>query len=335
MTWTNLTFPFASLLTSTQMTQLDDNLDALMNKDAGAPVLTDSYIVQAMLNTGTSSATFTLGHQDLTLSGGRYSFLHRSQATGGNAAKMASVGISANNNANTAVNHGTLGMALRVDGGAGGGTSTLVDNVFINASAPWFVDDVLMPVFGWAWVDNGTGVIEGVCIEDAPTWGYNGPTDAAAKFYKNRLDPRTGVIERVGFKRQKLITVSPQEAADDRAKQAILEAELAAAPIEIEITNDIKNADMASFPHPWADNDLTGKTIVLFEPNDKLTENLAEIHKANTELILNGNPLSDTERIDSLILNDFIRIDNVATRPPNPGKIPPGILVARAKWRVT
>lgn len=37
MAWTNLTFPFGSLLTSTKMTQLYDNFDALATGDASAP----------------------------------------------------------------------------------------------------------------------------------------------------------------------------------------------------------------------------------------------------------------------------------------------------------
>jgi len=49
MAWTNLSFAFGAILTSTQMTQLDDNLDALMSKAAGAPVLANSYIVTAMI----------------------------------------------------------------------------------------------------------------------------------------------------------------------------------------------------------------------------------------------------------------------------------------------
>lgn len=49
MAWTNLTFPFGSVLTSTKMTQLDDNFDAVMAKSPGAPVLANNYIVTAMI----------------------------------------------------------------------------------------------------------------------------------------------------------------------------------------------------------------------------------------------------------------------------------------------
>ena len=44
MAWTNLSFPFGSILTSSKMTQLDDNLDALANGDAGAPQIQTAAI---------------------------------------------------------------------------------------------------------------------------------------------------------------------------------------------------------------------------------------------------------------------------------------------------
>lgn len=39
MPWTDLSFPFGSILTSSKMTQLDDNFEALANADSGAPTI--------------------------------------------------------------------------------------------------------------------------------------------------------------------------------------------------------------------------------------------------------------------------------------------------------
>ena len=44
MAWTDLTFAFGSLLTSTKMTQLDANFDALAAGESGAPTITASAI---------------------------------------------------------------------------------------------------------------------------------------------------------------------------------------------------------------------------------------------------------------------------------------------------
>lgn len=42
MTWTTLSFPYGSTLTSTKITQLYDNITALANADSGAPRVTDA-----------------------------------------------------------------------------------------------------------------------------------------------------------------------------------------------------------------------------------------------------------------------------------------------------
>ncbi len=55
MAWTDLTFPFGSKLTSTKMTQLFNNFQAVTDKDAGAPQLANNYIVNAMITDGTIS----------------------------------------------------------------------------------------------------------------------------------------------------------------------------------------------------------------------------------------------------------------------------------------
>lgn len=52
MTWVDLSgaFSYGSKLTSTQMQNLRDNITAAFNKDSGAPVLANSYVVEAMIN---------------------------------------------------------------------------------------------------------------------------------------------------------------------------------------------------------------------------------------------------------------------------------------------
>lgn len=42
MAWTDLTFSFGAVLTSTQMTQLDDNFDALAAGSSGAPKISNT-----------------------------------------------------------------------------------------------------------------------------------------------------------------------------------------------------------------------------------------------------------------------------------------------------
>lgn len=61
MAWTNLTFAFGSTLTSTKMTQLQDNFTAMATKASGAPAVQASTITeptQAQMEAGTNT---TLG----------------------------------------------------------------------------------------------------------------------------------------------------------------------------------------------------------------------------------------------------------------------------------
>lgn len=48
MTWTNLSFAFGSVLTSTKMTQLFDDITALANGDSGAPSIVEAALASAV-----------------------------------------------------------------------------------------------------------------------------------------------------------------------------------------------------------------------------------------------------------------------------------------------
>lgn len=88
MAWTNLTFAFGSLLTSTKMTQMYDNFAALAAGDSGAPNvivdgsnITSGAITRAKLSTGTSGASGTGSIVTITLTA--YSFFPRISGSGG------------------------------------------------------------------------------------------------------------------------------------------------------------------------------------------------------------------------------------------------------------
>lgn len=89
MTWVDLSsaFSFGSKLTSTQMQNLRDNIQAAFNKDSGAPVLANGYIVEAMygassldqtaLKDATGNASGSLGANSGTDFGTQdFSFAH-------------------------------------------------------------------------------------------------------------------------------------------------------------------------------------------------------------------------------------------------------------------
>ena len=92
MAWTDVTFAFGSILTSTKMTQLDDNFDALANGDSGSPKIQEAActgqacIDRTALKTATDTAAGTTGSgvkTNLTIN--QYSFwpnIHTSSTNG-------------------------------------------------------------------------------------------------------------------------------------------------------------------------------------------------------------------------------------------------------------
>ena len=50
MTWTGQTFSVGQVLTAAQMTNLQADITAAFDKDAGAPVLANNYVTQAMID---------------------------------------------------------------------------------------------------------------------------------------------------------------------------------------------------------------------------------------------------------------------------------------------
>ena len=87
MAWTSLTFPYASLLTSTKMTQLYDNFAAL--GAGGAPfdivqaAMGASAIGQAELKTSLGGVNTSTAGANLTLPGGTYGFYPQTKTSGG------------------------------------------------------------------------------------------------------------------------------------------------------------------------------------------------------------------------------------------------------------
>ena len=79
MAWTDLTFTFGQVLTSTQMTQLDDNFEAMANGDPGAPEIKRVALQQVcqVVSAEDSAGQSTTGSyvdyitQSITTSGGK------------------------------------------------------------------------------------------------------------------------------------------------------------------------------------------------------------------------------------------------------------------------
>jgi len=305
-----------SPITAGLMTKLRDNPIAIANGDAGAPRIQAAAldtgvalaniaagtIGQGKLNTSTGGVSRAQnGLSVLTLPGGQYGFypqLRVSAAAGANISAAPALSVYADAASALTVNSASLSTSATTYmtlANFGAGITLYADQRYINSSPPYNLGDGEVPLFVFALI-NSAGEVESTYTADVPPWAYNGPTRVTAdritqdgrKFQRRRIiDPKTGDLIRD----------------------------------EIEITDDIKNADMGLIPHPFAGNDLTGKTVVLLDPVETL--DLLDLHEMG-------------ECVSDLLYSRHLMVDNQRiSRAAPPGVQPCAIRwkQAQQKWR--
>lgn len=344
MAWTNLTFNFGAVLTSTQMTQLYDNFAAMAAGSGGAPSIVygamsfsnnivagdiaasavgaseiaagavgaseigSDAVHQAEVFTASQDVTrATDGTTYFTATGGAYTLGHTL------AIAVAGGGIVdlGRGSANVQTSH-----IARWHLTTSGISNTVTGRLhYIAASKPYDMGDGEIPIFIYALIDNATQEIISVSTSFDPPWAYNGPTKTTAdrhgkdgKQYINQLilppelshRPEAGA-PLIAFRRAM---------AEFKRTPDIIE--------EVELTPLMKNTDWGLIPDPFIGNDLTDKTVVLFDPVSSLIEELSLLR-------------DDGESINTLFHNGYINIGNT----PLPRKGPEGLMIVSADWKVT
>jgi hypothetical protein len=172
MAWTELTFPFGSLLTSTKMTQLDANLDALAAGDAGAPkiqqaAIDSSQVGQGELKTTTGEVSQVNGGAgSKTLPGGTYGFYPQVKEDGDGAAV---VQISALATGGTYVTIIYLNYSSATTG------TLYAQHRYFQASPPYKIGNINWGHFLFLLRNISTGKIMSSYQAEDPPWAYNGP----------------------------------------------------------------------------------------------------------------------------------------------------------------
>jgi hypothetical protein len=245
---------------------------------------------QLKSTTGSGSIGFSTAPATYSLAGGTYAWWTASAATA-----AASFG-----NSDTAA--GNIGIV-----GTAGGTF-YVDERYIQASPPYDLGNGEVPLFVWALVDR-SGAIRGTQVAPDPTWAYHGPTNITPQFWRGdrpfrRYPKAAGRALDCALRDRDLMT-------------RILERQVPIEWIEREITQEIKNADMVAFPHPFTANDLSDCTVVLLDPVGGLCERLQAIQADQ-----------GARSVRDLLLSDYLRLDN----QPLDCVTPPGVTAVRAKF---
>ncbi|KKL07391.1 hypothetical protein LCGC14_2586470, partial [marine sediment metagenome] len=190
--------------------------------------------------------------------------------------------------ANPNITLGTTFLQRFMIGEGGSGTMT-VRQRFVQASPPYNMGDGNVFSFIFAIFDNLSNEIEAIYHAPDPPWANNGPTDIRP----DRIDLKTGKL----YKTIKII-------GED--KSLFMDPDFIQESEEIEITADFKNSDMDLIPHPFQGNDLTGKTVIMFDPMSVIVERLEDIKNS-------GGDASE------IIFGNYLNIDNEElnrARPP-------------------
>lgn len=279
MTWTNLTFAFGSILTSTKMTQLYDNITATANGDSGAPKIqtagiNDGAVTEAKYAAGSvNQAALKTTYGDIlttatflftTGPGGNYGFWPAISSNTGTS--VACFVLPVFNDSGVVLN--TVSATNQFYIGIADGWVLGVRQRYVTASPPYDLGNGDIPLFVFAIVNNSTGAIESIWTAEDPPWANNGPTDIRPDYIR---DGKKYQCRKVICDSLRARLKNKKTCADALAELKELE------PTEMEITQAIKQADMPLIPHPFLGNDMTGKTLVMLDPLSNAVQLMADM----------------------------------------------------------
>jgi hypothetical protein len=249
-----------------------------------AASISQSKLKTASGEVSTTSASFV----DFTLPGGAYGFYPRFKVLGGS-----TISAQLANTLDAGPSYVT-GISFAV---GSEGQTAFASQQYVQASPPYNLGDGEIPLFVFALVDKNGEVKAMYSAPEAP-WHNNGPTSIRPDLYTpdgrrfKRL--RKELSTELLFQNPGLETHHLQE-----------------------ITQAVKQADMALIPHPFMGNDLTGLTVVLIDPVSDHTWRAAELFGE-----------AHDEHHDLYYKNKLI-IDNAPLKRNGP----PGVQVAGMKWK--
>lgn len=268
MAWTSLTFSFGSLLTSSKMTQLYDNLTALANGDSGAPAIQEAAmgsasVNQAALKTTTGevstiaiNTTLTEFYYTGSIPGGTYTIGQEPKHDGGGSVVVVYDGLRLGSITTSYADVKGLFHASSVTSGS---RVCTLRTRYIQSSPPYDLGDGQVHDFIFALVNKNGEVVQMYDAPDAP-WHYNGPTI---------IRPDRKTPDGRSFKKVPVDLAKELEGEPVIYQQPhMVNAELYKGEklVEIEMNQAYKNRDMELLPHPWLGQDLTDLTVIMLDP---------------------------------------------------------------------
>ena len=344
MTWTGQTFSVGQILTAQQMNNLQADITAAFNKDAGAPVLANGYIVSAMFSSGAVDQTAigsaavgqaqiknsnpeqsvsipTDGTGVITITGGYWLMGWQIRAASSSGTDeleftMGRYGIVGNTEA------GPFASFRHIGGTTGSNTGYFKGN-YITASPPHDLGYGQFDTFVFLLIDSNGNVIGTTISSDAP-WIYNGPTNVAPDGYEKDGRPYKMVRE-IEFQAMQQNLSLQQIIGQGFAQKnidAVLDKFKSDKLQKVYIDENLKHKDKDIVPHPFIGNDLTGKTVVALNPVSKLMQRLSNLY--------NQLKFSDDFSFaDEFFYSNRLIIDNVPI--PQNGGFPAAVKCVNAR----
>lgn len=323
MAWTSLTYSFGSVLTSTKMTQNQDNFTALADGTSAAPKIQTAALEQGASVQAVTTATIrdlavtnaklavgaivTGNILDLAVTEAKLA----SSAVSQSKLKSSTGEVSTTTFINATLPGGAYGFYPQVKHSTGGAgtfsasilsntsvSTTYVTNIYLNIAAgggTLYAQQLYLqssPPYDLGdgeiplfvfLLIDSLGVIRAAYSAEEAPWHYNGPTDIRAHIYDEKG---------VGFQ---------------KTKNGL-----------VEVSQIVKNRDMEIIPHPFVFNNPEGLSVVLLDPVSPLMEGLATMNESGEgvlhllhdgELILSNNPINR--------------------------HAPPGVQVVNARWKLS
>lgn len=246
MAWTTLSFAFGSVLTSTKMTQLQDNFTALATGLSGAPTIS-----RPALKSTTSSGSVVVNsgiNGTYSLTGSTYSWYTISSNL------PAGIGGGSDLAAGVVGLYGLHGTAS---------STVYFDERYIQASPPYKYGPVFVML-----ALNPAGEIIASRVSTDPIWAYHGPTNILPEFeFAGKL-----------YRKNRYINGLPlaKAMADVAIRQKFVAGEVGIDIVDDEIDLDYKDRDAHVVPHGFGDLP-PGTTLVLVRPGTDLMGRILDI----------------------------------------------------------
>lgn len=358
-------FGYGSVLTSTQMQNLRDNLTALANGDTGAPLIqqaaidtnsvgqSEIKIASSYSDSGTGNAvSFYVNPGGIYAVGGAPS-VGFTAGTGGGEYATSGLGTlgawwdgSTVNTASTGVAHGSFISYAWI------GQNTTFDTVrgylyYIQASPPYDLGDGVCGRFVFVKLDQSGNILEVWSAPEAP-WHHNGPTDLTPDFY----------VDKKPFRVLADLPFSMKEAANDSTKLSQLLAAQQqirdfAAQQSVDLRKEFAMRNLfrrekelalaaamdSQLPFKMVEIDQTMKQAdMAIVPHPFTRMNSGETVVMLDAVTDDHHKLSDLEDVSrsefticDLLRNGYLKIDNTPLQRSGP----PGVQIVTAKWSIT